>query len=267
MVPIDQATDRLVADAAWKPLYRVGGVAALMSGVFFRRNLAAEISLFSPQRQPDTIQDWFSLLQSHTLLALSYLNFFDLFNYAFVGLMLLALYVLLRRVNRSYMAIATALGLAGITVAIASSTALSTLALSDQFARSTNDAQRSTLLAAGQAMLAINPFSNPDAHPGAGGYISLLFIALAGMITSLVMLTSDLFSRPTAYVGILAAGFDLAYCIAFVVMPREDGALLALSFLPTAGLLLMIWHIVVGWRLYQLSRTSKMSIPRERSAA
>jgi hypothetical protein len=144
-----QPSDRQSPDAAWKPLYRVGGVAALISGVVFRRNLGVEVSLFSPHSQPVTIQDWFNLLQSQRLLALSYLSIFDVFNYTLVGLMLLALCVLLWRVNRSYMAIAATFGLIGITVAIASNTALSTLALSDQFANSINDTQRTTLLAAG----------------------------------------------------------------------------------------------------------------------
>ena len=254
METIDQAADRYSSGSPWKNLYRLGGISALVSGILFRRNLGAEISLFATQTQPDTIQEWFTLLQSQRLLALSYLNVFDLVNYTLVGLMFLALYVLLRRVNRSCMAIAAALGLAGITISIASNTAFSVLALSDQFEASTNDTQRTMLLAAGQAMLALNRFSGPSAHPGAGGYMGLFLIAAAGMITSLIMLKSDLFSRLTASVGILAAGFDLAYCAAFAFVPGVNAELLAIIFIPIAGLFLMVWHIMVGWRLCQLSK-------------
>jgi hypothetical protein len=83
------------------------------------------------------------------------------------------------------------------------------LSLSDQYAAATTEAQRTMLLAAGQAMLAINRFSSPGAHPGAGGYMSLLLIAVAGLITSSVMLRSDVFNRATAYVGILASAISV----------------------------------------------------------
>jgi len=251
---MDQVTNAETSDSDWKSLYRIGGVAALISGIFFRRNIAAEIGLFSEYKPPVTVSNWFVLLQSNRLLGLSYLNIFDIVNYALVGLMFLALYVVLRRTNKSYMAIATILGFLGIAVYFASNTALSMLSLSEQYAAATTDTQRTMLLAAGEAMLAINRFSSPGAHPGTGGYVSLLLIAIAGMITSVVMLRSDVFNRATAYVGILASAFDLAYCITYALMPTVDSELLAVIFIPAAGLFLMIWHIMVGWRLYQLGK-------------
>jgi hypothetical protein len=250
-------------DSDWKGLYRVGGVAALMAGVLFRRNLGAEIALFSQHESPATVSNWFALLQSNRLLGLAYLNIFDIVNYALVGLMFLALYVVLRRASRSYMTIATALGFLGIAVYFASNTAFSMLSLSDQYAGATTEAQKTLLLAAGEAMLVINRFSDPGSHPGTGGYISLLLIAVAGMITSLVMLRSHVFNRATAYVGILASAFDLAYGIAYAFVPRIDSELLAILFIPAAGLLLMIWHIMVGWRLYRLGRFEGKTVPKQ----
>jgi len=251
---MNQVTNADASDSNWKSLYRVGGVAALIAGVLFRRNIAAEIGLFSEYKSPVTVSNWFTLLQSNRLLGFSYLNIFDIVNYTLVGLMFLALYAVLRRTNKSYMAIATILAFLGIAVYIASNTAFSMLSLSEQYAAATTEAERTMLLAAGQAMLVINRFSSPGAHPGAGGYMSLLLIAIAGMITSVVMLRSDVFNRATAIVGILASTFDLAYCIAFAFVPTVDSELLAVCFIPAAGLLLMIWHIMVGWRLIQLGK-------------
>ena len=249
---MNQAANTKSSDSDWKSLIRVGGVAALIAGVLFRRNIAAEIGLFSTQKPPLTVGDWFALLQSNRLLGLTYLNIFDIVNYALVGLMFLALYAVLKRTNKSCMAIATTLALLGIAVYFASNTAFSMLSLSDQYAAATTEAQRAILLAAGEAMLVINRFTDLGSNPGTGGYISLLLIAAAGMITSFVMLRSEVFNRATAYVGILANGLDLAYCIAFVALPTVNSELLALIFIPAAGLFLMIWHIMVGWRLYQL---------------
>jgi hypothetical protein len=250
----DQVASAGVSDAGWKSLYRVGGVAALLAGLLFRRNIAAEIELFIEHPAPVTVGNWFALLQSNRLLGLTYLHIFDLVNYALVGLMFLALCAALRRANRSGMAIAATLALVGMTVYFASNTAFSMLSLSDRYAAATTDAQRTTLLAAGQAMLALNRFTGPGAHPGAGGYLSLLLIAVAGMISSLVMLRSALFNQATAYVGILASGLDLAYCLAYAFVPAVDSETLAVLFIPAAGLLLMIWHILAGRRLYQLGR-------------
>jgi hypothetical protein len=56
-------------------------MAALVAGVLFRRNTAAEIGLFSPLPAPTTVGDWFALLQSNRFLALAYLNVLDLVNY------------------------------------------------------------------------------------------------------------------------------------------------------------------------------------------
>jgi len=263
MKMMNQVTNAETSDSGWKSLYRVGGVVALIAGVLFRRNLAAEIELLGQQTPPVNVSNWFALLQSSRLLGLSYLNIFDLVNYALVGLMFLALYAVLRRANKSYMAIATTLGFVGIAVYFASNTAFSMLSLSDQYAAATTDAQRTMLVAAGQAMLAINRFSNPGAHPGAGGYVSLLLIAVAGMITSVVMLRSAVFNRATAYVGILASAFDLAYCIAYVFVPAVDSDLLAVCFIPAAGLLLMIWHILIGRRLYQLGRLEGKTLAKQ----
>ena len=251
---MNQVSNAVASDSDWKSLYRAGGVAALIAGVLFRRNLAAEIGLFSQHQAPEAVSDWFALLQSNRLLGLAYLNIFDIVNYVLVGLMFLGLYAALRRANRSYMAIATFLGFVGITVYFASTTAFSMLSLSDQYAVTTTEAQRSMLLAAGKAMLVLNRFSSPGAHPGTGGLVSLLLIAVAGMIISVVMLRSAVFNRATACVGILASALDLAYCIAFAFVPAVDSELLAVGFIPAAGLLWMIWHIMVGWRLLRLGK-------------
>jgi hypothetical protein len=253
-VNMNNISNAKTSDSSWKNLYRVGGVAALIAGLLFRRNIAAEIGLFSEQQPPATVSDWFVLLQSNRILGLSYLNIFDIINYALVGLMFLALYVVLRRVNKSFMAIAASFAFLGVAVYFASNTAFNMLSLSDKYVIATTDAHRTQLLAAGEAMLAINRFSSPDAHPGTGGYVSLLLIGVAGMITSVVMLKSDVFNRASAYVGIMASALDLAYCIAFVFVSTVDSETLAVIFLPAAGLLLMIWHIMVGWRLFRLEK-------------
>jgi len=232
----------------WQTLYRIGGVAALVAGVIFRRNLGAELALFNPQTPLTTSKDWFALLQNNRLLGLAYLNFFDLVDYALVGLMFLALYAALRETNRSLMIMAAPAGLVGIGVYFAANTVFSMLVLSDQYAAATTEEQRALLLAAGQAVLALSAPGSIGA--GTGIYLSFLLLAIAGLLTSVVMLQSVVFSRVTAYVGILASGFDLVDCLTFAFAPALDAYLLS-----AAGLCLMIWHILIGWRLLHLGRS------------
>ena len=55
---MDQVTNAETSDLGWKSLYRVGGLAALIAGVLFRRNIAAEIGLFSQHTPPVTVSNF-----------------------------------------------------------------------------------------------------------------------------------------------------------------------------------------------------------------
>lgn len=257
---MNQAARAEISGPDWTSLYRVGGVAALIAGILFRRNLGVEIALFSAQKQPGQVVDWFALLQTNRLLGLAYLNVFDIVNYVLLGLMFLALVVVLWRVHPVQVAIAALLGWMGIVVYLTTNTALSMLSLSEQYAIATTEVQRSALQAAGQALLAINRFSSSGAQPGAGGYLSLLLIAAASLLISIAMLRSAAFNRVTAIVGILASALDLAYCLAFIFVPTAGAGPLAVFFIPAAGLFWMVWHILIGIRLYRLGQYGEKTV-------
>jgi hypothetical protein len=121
----------------------------------------------------------------------------------------------------------------------------SRLSLSDQYAAATSDAQRSMLLEAGEALLAIN---NPGAiYQGTGATMGLLLVILAGLIISLVMLRSHVFGNAAAYVGILANGFGLGYFISLAFVP----ALYALFPIISAPFR-VLWYVLIAIRLFQL---------------
>ena len=100
------------------------------------------------------------------------------------------------------------------------------------------------MLAAGQAVLATG---DPLAvYPTTGAYVSLLLIALAGLLFSVILLRSH---RAAGIVGLLASGCDLVYCLTIFFAPSLRAFLLA-----AGGLFWMIWHLLVGLRLLQLSK-------------
>jgi hypothetical protein len=233
-------------DSGWQWLYRVGGVVALIAVVVFRRHFGLEVMLLMDMgiiglEPPSGALDWFTLLQGNRFLGLVLLDLFDIVNYVLVGLVFLALYGALRRANKGAMAVATASDLVGVAVYLASNQAFAMSALSDQYAAASTDAQRAALLAAGEALLAI--------HNQGGIHLSLLLVALAGLIASLVMLRGGVFSRATAMVGMVANTLVLGYFVAIALAPAVAFLLPAIS-----APFRLIWYVLIARRLFQLAR-------------
>lgn len=228
----------------WTPLYKIGGIAALTAALLFRRNIGAEVSLFTGMEGiPHTSVEWFELLQTNPFVGLSFLAVFDLANYFLEGMIFLALAAALWQVGKSRVALALASGLVGISVSFATNISLSMLSLSQQYAAST-EAQKASLLAAGQALLA---FNNPmTTFPGTGTYLTWLLVALAGLVFSSLLLRSN---RAAAIFGLLAAGCDLLFCLTFAVSPALQ--IILMSF---GGAFWMIWHLLVARLLFQHSK-------------
>jgi hypothetical protein len=249
---VNQISDSRAVGCANKCLYKVGAIAAFMAAVLFRRNMDAEYLLLrgvgiihtGPTITPSTVIDWFALLNQNKLLGLTLLNIFDLVNYALLGLIFLATFAALQQTSKSLMTVVTALGFLGIMIYLGSNQALSMLSLSNQYASATTAAPRSTLLAAGQAALAIH---QNISYQGNGLYISFMLVSIAGLIISFVMLKSDSFSRISAYMGITANLLGLGYYMMLVFAP-------ALVYLPLSlsALFLLAWYLMISERLWVL---------------
>lgn len=227
---MNQVTD--ASDSAWKSLYRVGAVASLIIVALF----PIQIIAFAMGPLPTTTIGWFTLLQNNKLLGLLDFDLLYLADQALLIPIFLALYVALRRANKTYMTLATTLALIGIAVYFATNPAFSMLYLSDQYAAATTAAQSSIFLAAGQAILAVSQ--------GTDWYMFNVLNSVAPLVISVVMLRSNIFSKATAYVGILANVLGLAFFV-----PTIGVYLLLIS-----AVVLQIWFILIARRLYQLWR-------------
>jgi hypothetical protein len=238
----NQITGAETLNSDWKNLYKLGGVAALCVVVL----TLSEVGFLIFYPQPSTISGWFMLFQSNRIIGLLSFWGFEVPMYAMFVLVFLALFIALRKGNGDLMAIVLAFALLGVGIFLATNNPFTMLSLSNQHAAATTDVQRSALLAAGQAVLA-----NTTQRAVGGFNISLFLVTIAGLITSCVMLQSTVFSRMTAYVGILANVFSLTDYVRQALTQSEVIALLVI--LPGA-LFLVIWYILVGQRLYQLGR-------------
>jgi hypothetical protein len=243
MKTMNQVPGAQFSDADWKTLCKLGGAAALIVVVL----TVSEVVAFTFYPQPGTVGDWFELFQSNRIIGL--LDFWGLEvpMYGMFILVFLALYVLLRQADEGLVAIALICALLGVGVFFATNNPFSMLSLSDQYAATTTDAQRSAILAAGQTVLA-----NTNQRAVGGFNIALFLVSVAGLIVSSVMLREDSFSRRTAYVGILAHGLSLAD---YVRQALTSSVTIALLVILPGALFVAIWFTLVGRRLIQLGRS------------
>jgi hypothetical protein len=158
-------------------------------------------------------------------------------------LLFLGLFAALREADCGPVILATGLAFAGVTLVLATPSALSMLSLGDKYAAATTDQARSQLLAAGEAILAA------DMWHGTGAIIGGILLQSGAVLVSVVMLRTRVFSRTTACVGIVTHGLDLAHAVLGPFVPLAGVVLMAI-----AGPLYLAWFPLVGRRLLRLGR-------------
>jgi hypothetical protein len=230
-----------VENTKWKTLYRAGAVAPIISLVFY---LSQFVILIFGDPFPTTTEGWFALFQRNRLLGLWYLNALDIVSFALLGIMFLALYVALRHVRPSWMLIALYLALLGVVVFVVPRVlTLSVVTFSDLHAAATTEAQRTMYLTAGEALSHVS-----TATPQTLGF---LFMAIAGLIISVVILRSQSFGKAAGYVGIVGAVVALANYISWLMAPA-----IAAILMPLNGLLWLIWWLMISVGLFKLGKVS-----------
>ncbi len=237
----EQAIAAEAAGSGWRSLYKIGGATVL---IVFLIPLAEVGIGYLPDvaratQQTVTVNDWFVLFQSHWLLGLRNLGLLNLIAAALLAPTVLAIYTAIRRDQEGYAAFGTILFFVGLAVYLSGSRALPMLSLSGQYASATTETQKTLLVAAGQAMLA-------EGQSRAG----IIPIEFACLTISVVMLTGKVFSKATAYAGIL--GNALLIVVEIILTRARALPDWAMAIAVPAGLLMMTWYLLVGRRLLQL---------------
>jgi hypothetical protein len=156
-------------------------------------------------------------------------------------LVFLGFFAALRKASSALTTLATSLAFVGVTLILATPTALSMLSLSQKYAAATTDSAKLQLLSAGEAILASDIWHNTGAILGG------LLLQTGAVLISFVMLRTSVFSKTIAYLGIVTHGLDLAHGILGPFLPAAGVILMAM-----AGPLYPIWFFMVGRRLRQL---------------
>ena len=224
------------AGSRWKGLYRTGGVAALILVVITLLQFIA--FMVSPPPYEGGAIEWFTLFHESWLNGLLAFELLMVI-YVLVSIPLsLALYFSLRQASPSIMILYLAFSLVGVVCFIAARPAFEMLSLSERYAAAATDAQRSILLAAGEAKLA--------AFDGTAFQVSYYLGSLGGVLVAIGMLKNKLFSKATAILRLLSSAFDFGLLIPVV------GLYISIF----SVLFLLIWDILVARRLFQLGRSA-----------
>ena len=222
-------------DPRWQWLYRLGGAAALLIVAF----IPLQVIIFMTWPPPSTALGYFTLFQSNPLVALLDLDLLLVIDQIAGIVILLAFYVALRRTNEAAMIVALALGLVATAAYFASNTAFNMLTLSNQYAAVTTEAQRAMYLAAGESMLAI--------YNGTAFHLSYILGSVVLIIIPIVMLQSGLFSKRTAYIGLLANIIALGLYVPVI------GIYISIF----SVLFLAIFYILAARRFFRMGRHAR----------
>jgi len=176
-----------------RPLYLI----AFFASVAMLAIIPAQVAAFALVPMPSSVEGWFDLFNGRFLGGLFHADFFILVNNALIAVIYLALYRLLREVNRSLAQLAVVLGWIGIAAYLSSNRTFELAALAREWAGAGDGATRAMLLGAGRAALAAWQGTAFDAYYVLNG-VALLVIAL-------LMFRSPRFSRATAGFGLAAA--------------------------------------------------------------
>jgi hypothetical protein len=225
---LDRAANAQLGDSSWRSLYRIGAVAAVISVLVIPLSIAA---FFVWPPWPDNI---LVVIQDDWLAGLMGLDFMYLFSNVFAIPFFLVLYVTLKEVSEGWALVALTLGLLGLVCLVPARPIPEMFALSDQYVAAATDAERAVYQATGQAMLAHFHGMAYHAHYVLGS-ASLL-------ISSFLMLRSEMFRKATAYVGIVTN------IVVFGFYVPEVGVWI--SLLSVLGYL--IWYILIARRLIRL---------------
>lgn len=222
-------------DPSWRGLYRAGGVSGLLAGVIYI--VAAGLIFTTPSPPTSGGAETLEYIASHrSLYILKQILWLAPSVLAMV--VFLALYPALERVNKSYAAIGTVLGVSAWALSLAWPTtgegAPALVYLSDQYAAAATDAERTAFATAAEVLVAT------EAVPAAIGVLQTIGI----LVISLVML-GGIFPKGVAHLGAITGALGI---VSEALLP-----ILGIAY-AIYGVLVMVWFLVIGWQLYRLAR-------------
>ncbi len=221
-----------IRERSW--LYRLAAIAALVILIIIIVQFITFI--VAPPPYEGTAADWFRLFQSNPLAGLIDFELFMVIYTVLSLIIAVALFVTLRPSTPSFMTLYLVITLLGVAMFVASRPALEMLRMSRLYAGAATESERIIYLTAGENMIAT--------FNGTAFQVSYLLGSIGGLILSLVMLRTPIFSKATAYVRIASSLCDLGLYVPMVGMYIS---IFSVFFL-------FAWHILIAIRLFRLAK-------------
>ncbi|MFZ5945970.1 MAG: hypothetical protein ACOYVD_17910 [Bacillota bacterium] len=237
----------LQSEEQWRSIFRVGAFTTFLAilGTIFDilvgSTLGGDLST-----TPITAIDKFNQFNDNWLIGLYNLDFLNAVTTVLMIPGYFALWAAHRRTNVSYVTLATIIYYIGAAVFITKNAALPMLDLSNKFFAATSIAQKNLLAAAGEAYLAGGGHGSPGALAG------FVLLSTGSLMMAFGMLKGNLFSRRTAYVGILGSSLLLIYVLLVTFVPEIKN--IAVSVAAPGGLLALAWTIMFTKKLFELGK-------------
>jgi hypothetical protein len=181
---------------------------------------------------------WRTLLQATSL---------DLLAVLFRIPLMIALFISLIKVSRSFilLTLSIIIGFIGVAIYFSFNSIFSMLHLSDLYAAATDEVQRQQLISAGYAFL--SSFNACGIQP----FLAFTFWGIWGALTCIVMMKSFDFSKRIAIIGLI--GFILEQGPPVGIAPdwfiKFDPVLIGLG-----GVLIIIWYAMVAVKLLKMAK-------------
>jgi hypothetical protein len=216
------------ADPAWKSLYRIGGISFILLGII-SLSAVAVFALLGPQPE-NPIDSYLVRFAANKLANVIIVVIFSLITVLLIP-GFLALYQILKPVNRGIMLIATvSIGLAVVVSFVTTIIPnISLFYISDAYSTASTDTQRNWYITA--TVVA-------RAYQSAAFLFGLIYSAVI-VITSLLMRKVS-FKKTTVYLGLLGGVIGMLASIPIFS-----------SLFPIFFLLDAIWFLLVGWKIYR----------------
>jgi hypothetical protein len=229
-------------DSGWRDVCRLGGLTAFVSLVCSLATIVVFATLGGP---PETAEQTFTLLRDDRMVGLLRLELVSLVNVGVYYFTFFGLYAALRRTDAARATLATGLVFAGVTLWMASHSLTSLITLADRWTVAAPETQLQ-LVAAGEALIAADMWHSTGAAFGG------VLIECGALLLSVIMLRGNVFSRPTAWVGLVTHGLDLLQMLLGIFAPAVKVPIMAV-----AGPLYLVWFFLIGRRMLQLGSTAR----------
>lgn len=218
-------------------LFRAAGISAALVLLI----IPIQIIVYVLYPIPTSVEAWLTLFHESWLLGLLHQDLLYLINNILVAIMYLGFYTSLKHHSEGIMKLALILGLLGISAYFASNKAFEMLSASNLYFAADTISQKSMILIVGQMIL--------SEWQGTAFLVYYVLNGITLILISFVMIKSNLFGKPAAWIGLVAG--------LLMMVPSTAGAI-GLVFSLTSLIPWCVFCALVAVKFMKLANTNQI---------